>query len=81
MSKPILVLNCGSSSVKYQMIDVETEAVLAKGLVQRIGDALNDGEIEHEVGGEKFVVTQKIRAQRISANTENGLENCTGISS
>ena len=33
----ILVINCGSSSVKYQLIDTETETSLAKGLVARIG--------------------------------------------
>lgn len=33
----ILVINCGSSSLKYQLINMETEEVLAKGLVERIG--------------------------------------------
>ena len=33
----ILVINCGSSSLKYQLIDSDTEAVLAKGLCERIG--------------------------------------------
>ena len=33
----ILVINCGSSSLKYQLIDAETETVLAKGLCERIG--------------------------------------------
>ncbi len=33
----ILVLNCGSSSLKYQLIDMENEAVLCIGLVERIG--------------------------------------------
>lgn len=33
----ILVINCGSSSLKYQVIDSDTEAVLAKGLCERIG--------------------------------------------
>lgn len=33
----ILVLNCGSSSIKYQLIDTEKEIVMAKGLVERIG--------------------------------------------
>ena len=33
----ILVINCGSSSLKYQLIDMDTEEVLAKGLVERIG--------------------------------------------
>jgi len=60
MSKPILVLNCGSSSVKYQMIDVETGDVLAKGQAQRIGDPSAEGLVEHEVGGETFTVTQKL---------------------
>ena len=39
----ILVLNCGSSSLKYQLIDSETEGVLAKGLCERIGiDGINN---------------------------------------
>ena len=33
----ILVLNCGSSSVKFQLLDMTSESVLAKGLVERIG--------------------------------------------
>ena len=33
----VLVINCGSSSLKYQLIDSETENVLAKGLCERIG--------------------------------------------
>jgi acetate kinase len=33
----VLVLNCGSSSIKYQFIDTETETALAKGVVERIG--------------------------------------------
>ncbi len=33
----VLVLNCGSSSLKYQLIDMENEAVLCVGLVERIG--------------------------------------------
>lgn len=59
MAKPILVLNCGSSSLKYQLIDPESEAVLAKGLVERIGDA-NDGIVTHEVGDDEFSVTPKL---------------------
>ena len=33
----ILVINCGSSSLKYQLINMKNEEVLAKGLVERIG--------------------------------------------
>jgi len=42
----ILVLNSGSSSLKYQLIDSETEQVLAKGLAERIG--LDGGKIKYE---------------------------------
>ena len=46
----ILVINAGSSSLKYQLIDMENEAVLAKGLCERIGI---DGHLKHSplVGG------------------------------
>ena len=33
----ILVINCGSSSLKYQLIDMENENVIAKGLCEKIG--------------------------------------------
>ena len=33
----IFVVNCGSSSIKYQLIDMKDESVIAKGLVERIG--------------------------------------------
>ena len=46
----ILVINAGSSSLKYQLIDMETEQVLAKGLCERIGV---DGKFSHKsVNGE-----------------------------
>ncbi len=35
--KSILVINAGSSSLKYQLIDIDTEEGLAKGLCERIG--------------------------------------------
>lgn len=46
----ILVINAGSSSLKYQLIDMETEKVMAKGLCERIGI---DGHLKHSplVGG------------------------------
>ena len=47
----ILVINCGSSSLKYQLINSETEGVLAKGLCERIGI---DGMLTYQPeGGEK----------------------------
>lgn len=48
----ILVINCGSSSLKYQLIDSGTEEVLAKGLCERIG--IGGSAITHQpAGGEK----------------------------
>ena len=44
----ILVLNSGSSSLKYQLIDSETEDVLAKGLAERIGVVSGGGKITQE---------------------------------
>ena len=49
----ILVINCGSSSLKFQLINSDTEAVLAKGLCERIGI---DGRLTYQPeGGEKEV--------------------------
>ena len=57
----ILVLNCGSSSIKYQVIDMQeaSSRLLAKGLVERIG--LPEGDLTHKpVGKEKFELHQPI---------------------
>ena len=57
----ILVLNCGSSSIKYQVIDMEAASskLLAKGLVERIG--LPEGDLTHKpVGKEPFEAHQPI---------------------
>ena len=52
----VLVINCGSSSLKYQLIDSETEIALAVGLCERIGI---DGRLNHTPnGGEKVVIEQ-----------------------
>jgi acetate kinase len=46
----ILVLNCGSSSIKYQLLDMANDAdVLAKGLLERVG--INDSELKHQAKG------------------------------
>ena len=51
----VLVINCGSSSLKYQLINSDTEAVLAKGLCERIG--LEGSLLNHTpAGGEKVVI-------------------------
>ncbi len=47
----ILVINAGSSSLKYQLIDMENESVAAKGICERIG--MNDGIFSHKTFDER----------------------------
>ena len=53
----VLVINCGSSSLKYQLIDMENESVLAKGICERIG--AEGSVLTHKPAGkDKFVTEQ-----------------------
>ncbi|GGO64256.1 acetate kinase [Microbacterium nanhaiense] len=54
----VLVVNSGSSSFKYQLIEMDGERVLASGLVERIGEG--EGRAEHRTAGESFPVSQDI---------------------
>ncbi len=45
----VLVINCGSSSIKYQLFDMADETLLARGIVERIGEP--QGHIRHSAGG------------------------------
>lgn len=56
----ILVINCGSSSLKYQLIDIHTEEVLTKGLVERIG--IEGSRLEQKTPGkEKYVIETEMK--------------------
>ena len=62
----VLVLNCGSSSIKYQVIDIneQSNALLAKGLVDRIG--LAEGSLTHKpTGKEKFEKHMPMNSQAV----------------
>lgn len=54
----ILVVNCGSSSIKYQLIDMENESLMAKGYLERIG--LADSFLTHTVNGEKHKIEKAV---------------------
>lgn len=54
----VLVLNCGSSSLKYQLINMKNEEVMAKGYLEKIG--LPDSFLTHTVNGEKHKIEKKI---------------------
>ena len=61
----ILVLNCGSSSLKYQLINMDDEGVLAKGLVERIG--IEGSILTHKpTGKDKYVVEQPMKDHNIA---------------
>ncbi|MCC2826259.1 acetate kinase [Faecalicatena orotica] len=56
----ILVINCGSSSLKYQLIDMENESVMAKGLCERIG--IEGSKLTHKANGKEMVIEQSMPA-------------------
>lgn len=62
----VLVVNCGSSSIKYQLIDMENEELMAKGYLEKIG--LPDSFLTHTVNGEKHKVEEVIK------NHEEGMK-------
>lgn len=56
----VLVINCGSSSLKYQLVDMDTEKVMAKGLAERIGIA--GSVLTHRPEGkDKVVIEQEMK--------------------
>ena len=61
----ILVINCGSSSLKYQLIDMNGEKVLCKGLVERIG--IEGSKITHETTGkDEAIIEQPMEDHKVA---------------
>ena len=61
----ILVINCGSSSLKYQLIDMDKKEVLAKGLAERIG--IEGGRVKYEAAGKDEIVIEEMLADHKAA--------------
>ena len=61
----ILVINCGSSSLKYQLIDMENESVVAKGLCERIG--IEGSKLTHKAAGKEDYVVEKEMPTHVTA--------------
>lgn len=59
MAQTVLVINAGSSSIKYQLVDLESGEGLASGLVEKIGEPI-DGHYKHEFEGEKHEVEEPV---------------------
>ncbi|KEH97945.1 acetate/propionate family kinase [Clostridium massiliodielmoense] len=55
----ILVINCGSSSLKYQLIDMTSEQPIAQGLVDRIG--IEGSILTHKVNGKKYKIEEEMK--------------------
>ena len=56
----ILVINAGSSSLKYQLVDMDGEKIMAKGLVERIG--IEGSNLAHKYGdGQKFELVTPLK--------------------
>lgn len=63
----VLVINCGSSSLKYQLIDSTSKQVLAGGICERIG--LEIGCLKHTpTGGDKFVFDEKMENHEVAVS-------------
>lgn len=63
----VLVINCGSSSLKYQLINMNDESVLAKGLVERIG--IEGSVLKHEKEGlDKVVINEVLKNHKDAIN-------------
>ena len=61
----ILVINCGSSSLKYQLIDMDDESVVAKGLCERLG--IEGSKLTHQVPGkDKYIVEQAMPDHKVA---------------
>lgn len=54
----VFVLNCGSSSLKYQLINMKNEKVAAQGLVEKIGEEVSF--LKHNSNGDEVVIEEKI---------------------
>ena len=60
----VLVVNCGSSSLKYQLVNMDNEEVMAKGLVEKIG--LTDSQLTHKWNGQKKEIKQSIPDHQVA---------------
>ncbi|MGN1298743.1 MAG: acetate/propionate family kinase [Candidatus Scatovivens sp.] len=63
----ILVVNCGSSSLKYQLINMEDESVIAKGNFERIGE--EEAFLTHKVADKKWVINKPVKNHEEALNT------------
>lgn len=73
----VLVVNCGSSSLKYQLINMDNEEVMAKGLVEKIG--LSDSQLTHKWNGQKKVMQQSIPDHKVAVKLVLDILTSSGV--
>ena len=62
----VLVINSGSSSLKYQLIDMETENVIAKGVCERIG--IEGSKLTHKANGQEYVIDKAMPDHNVAVS-------------
>jgi len=67
----VLVINCGSSSIKYQLFNMTDESIMAKGLLEKIGEA--GSRLVHQVGEHSFEIAKPV------SDHEQGLRLLVGV--
>ncbi|RFT29583.1 acetate kinase [Gardnerella vaginalis] len=72
MAKTVLVINSGSSSIKYQLVDLESGEGIASGIVEKIGEPV-DGHYKHVFNGEKHEFDEPVH------DHEQGLKRVLGF--
>ena len=75
----ILVINCGSSSLKYQLFNMENEEVMVKGLVERIG--IEGSRLVQKNNGDEFVIEEAMEnhTQAVSHVFDALIDNENGV--
>lgn len=61
----VLIINCGSSSLKYQLLDMDNESLIAKGTYERIGE---HSFLTHKINGEKIVLQNPVKDHKEALN-------------
>ena len=77
----ILVLNCGSSSLKYQLINMENNKVIAKGNCERIGKNQGGSLLTHKIKDQKYTIKEQVdnHEQAINLIIEQLLDQKYGV--
>lgn len=69
----ILVINSGSSSIKFKLFDMSDESVICKGLIEKIGESISNAKITNNKTNESFEINESIANHRLGIDIMNDL--------